>query len=171
MTTPKQVRVQIAAASLVLESLARRLPPAVHAANEWMMDPVPEGAQKREDAGVRSMGHISDPTGEAAIKELANLERVFELFEANLDTLKLCLVNLTQFADKWSPILGERTRCHGGRTVDEWSDPTCTNWADTYTVTTGEERVRGDGLCSKCRSRRERYERNIATQMRNACND
>jgi hypothetical protein len=99
MTTPKQVRVQISAASTVLESLARRLPPAVHAANEWMMDPVPEGAQKREEAGVRAVGYISDPTGTTALKELANLERVFELFEANLDTLKLCLVNLTQFAD------------------------------------------------------------------------
>jgi hypothetical protein len=126
-----------------------------------MQDPVPEGAGKREDAGVRSKGHISDPTGETAMKELAHSERIFELFEANLDTLKLCLVNLTQFADRWSPILGERTRCHGGRTVDEWSDRTCSNWADTYILVTGQEQVRGDGLCSKCRSRRERWERKV----------
>jgi hypothetical protein len=157
--TPKHVRAQIAASSGVLDSLSRRLPPAVHAARLWMLDPVPEGQEKREDAGVRAKGHISDPTAVAALRELGHSERIFELFEANLDTLKLCLANLTKFADDWSPILGERTRCHGGRTVDEWSDPMCHNWADTYTVTTGEERVRGDGLCSKCRSKRERWER------------
>ena len=109
--TPKHVRAQIAASSGVLESLSRRLPPAVHAARLWMLDPVPEGHEKREDAGVRSKGHISDPTAVAALRELGHSERIFELFEANLDTLKLCLANLTQFADKWEPVDTEKRRC------------------------------------------------------------
>ena len=157
--TPKQVRTQIAASGAVLDSLSRRLPPAVHAAREWMLDPIPEGHDRAEDVGVRSKGGHSDPTGDTALKDLGNAERVFELFEANLETLKLCLANLTTFAEKWAPTLGERIRCHGGRTVDDWSDPNCANWADTYVRADGTEQTRGDGLCSKCRSRRERWER------------
>jgi hypothetical protein len=165
--TPKHVRTQLAASSTLLESISRRLPPAVHAAHLAMTDPIPSDKVKpaaSPDAdSIRAKGGHGDPTADAALRELAWNTKVLDAMEANLKALRDAVGGLASFCDDWAPILGERTRCHGGRTVDDWSDPNCTNWADTYTVTTGEERVRGDGLCSKCRSKRERWERQQAS--------
>lgn len=156
--TPTKVHTQLAASSMLLESIRGRLVVAVTNARLSMTDPVPDDRPKAEDAGIRGKGGHGDPTADAAIRGLTWDDRVFDLMEANLDTLKLALVNLSTFADRWAPIAGDRTRCHGGRTVDEWSDPTCHNWAEL----TGAGNVRGDGLCSACRKRKERWERRMA---------
>jgi hypothetical protein len=156
--TPAKVRTQLQASSMVLESISARLVVAVTNARLAMTDPVSDDRPKAEDAGIRGKGGHGDPTADAALRGVAWDDRVFDLMEANLDTLKLALANLSAFADEWAPIAGDRTRCHGGRTVDEWSDPTCSNWAEL----TGAGHVRGDGLCAACRKRKERYDRRMA---------
>jgi hypothetical protein len=156
--TAKNVRVRLAASSTLLDNLSTRLVVATTNATLAMSDPIPDDRPKVEDAGIRGKGGHGDPTADAALRGLAWDDRVFELMEANLDTLALALANLMTFADHWAPIAGDRTRCHGGRTVDEWSDPTCYNWAEL----TAAGNTRGDGLCAACRKRRDRWERRMA---------
>lgn len=157
--TPRRTRTQIAASASVLESLARRLPAAVHAAHQAINHPELEHDKPRpEQTGTRK-GWITDPTGETAIARHARESRILDDLDQQLESLKLTLILLTGFADRWAPNEGVRTRCHGGRTVDEWSDPSCTNWAETWMRADGTEAVRGDGLCATCRKRKERHER------------
>jgi hypothetical protein len=140
-------------------AIAGRLQVAITNANLATEDPPSlTDRPQAEDAGIRSKGHHSDPTADRAISGIGIDERVFELMYANVDTLELALANLVQFCERWAPVEGDRTRCHGGRTVDEWSDPTCHNWAEL----TAAGNTRGDGLCSACRKRRERWERRQA---------
>ena len=159
MITSIKVHTQLAAAGVIIANLSQRLPQAVTNARLAALDPKSINDRPvAEDAGIRGKGGHSDPTCDQALSEIGYDERVFELFEANLDTLKLCLTNLIQFSDQWAPNAGVRIRCHGGRTVDEWSDPTCSNWAEL----TASGNMRGDGLCSSCRKRRDRWERKRA---------
>ena len=108
-----------------------------------------------EDAGIRSKGGHSDPTADMAIAGIGIHERVFELMLANIATLELAVSNLTQFCERWAPNEGVRVKCHGGKVVDDWSNPTCDNWAEL----TAAGNTRGDGLCSRCRKAKERWER------------
>lgn len=157
--TPRRAHTQLTATAHVINTLARRLPTAIHNAHQAIQHPELEHDHPRaEQTGVRK-NWISDPTGEQATGTITRETRILEDLEQQLETLKLTLALLTTFADRWAAELGERTRCHGGGTVDEWSDPGCTNWADTWIRSDGTEAVRGDGLCSTCRKRKERWER------------
>lgn len=153
---PKKIRAQVAAHATLLEGLAPRLAVAIHNANLAALDPKSLDQRPRPaDAGIRSIGAISDPTADQALQAIGIDDRIFDLFAAHMETLRLATAHLVSFAEEWAPVLGERTRCHGGRTVDAWSDPTCTNWA----ALTAAGRPRGDGLCDACRKRKERHER------------
>ena len=157
--TPTRVRTTLTASSLLLDGLNLRLVHAVTNAKLAQTDPGgPDDKPRAEDAGIRGKGGHGDPTADAAIRGLGWDDRVFDDLEAHLDTLKLSLALLTTFADHWAPNLGNRARCAGGRTVDEWSDPTCENWAEL----TAAGNTRGDGLCSRCRKAKERFERRAA---------
>ena len=156
MTHPRHTANEVRDIGKMFTAIAGRLEVAITNARLAADDP-PSLSDRpvAEDAGIRSKGHISDPTAAAAISGIGIDERVFELMLANVATLELAVSNLTQFCERWAPEAGIRTRCHGGRTVDEWSDPTCHNWAEL----TAAGNTRGDGLCAACRKRRERWER------------
>lgn len=153
--TPSTVRKQVGNHGRTLDELADRLAVAVRNAHLASQDPASLDTRPRAEnaTGVKVSGH-SDPTGRQALAGIAIHETVFELFESDLEVLQVCVARLTQFAERWAPIVGVRVRCHGGRTVDEWSDPTCSNWADL----TPSGNTRGDGLCAACRMRRSRFE-------------
>lgn len=154
--TPSSIRRTIGGHADTLDDLADRLAVAVRNAHLAAQDPASLDTRPRAEnaTGVKVSGH-GDPTARQAIAGIAIHETVFELFESDLEVLQVCVARLTQFAERWAPEPGVRVRCHGGRTVDEWSDPTCANWADL----TPSGNTRGDGLCAACRKRRDRYER------------
>ena len=154
-TNPRRIRAQLAVSSGVLDSLSRRMPAAVGAAR-IAIDAGPETPARE---GGRRKGWVVDPTGERATSRVDASDAILGDLEQQIDTLLLTLALLSRFADQWAPILGDRTRCHGGRTVDAWSDPGCTAWADTWLRADGTESVRADGLCMACRKRKERWER------------
>jgi len=156
--TARSVRTRLAASSTLLDNLAPRLVTAVENARLSMSDPTPDDRPKAEDAGIRGKGGHGDPTADAAMRGLAWDTRVFDAMEANMNALRDAIGALAAFCDDWAPIVGDRTRCQGGRTVDEWSDPTCHNWAEL----TAAGNTRGDGLCAACRKRRDRFERRMA---------
>jgi len=159
MTHPRHTSSRVHVAGTAAVDIADRLFVAIGNARLAADDP-PSLSDRpvAEDAGIRGKGHISDPTAQRALQAIGVDERVFELMLANVATLELAVSNLTQFCERWAPNEGDRTRCHGGRTVDEWSDPTCHNWAEL----TAAGNTRGDGLCAACRKRRERWERRQA---------
>jgi hypothetical protein len=156
MTNPRRTSTRIHNAGSNAIELADRLYVAIVNATDATLDPKSLSDRPvAEDAGIRPIGEHSDPTADAALSAIIINERVFELMEANVATLELAVANLIQFCERWAPNEGCRVRCHGGRTVDEWSDPTCTNW----TAESSPGTPRGDGLCDACRMRRSRWER------------
>lgn len=160
--SPVKAQRDIAGALALLANLERRLPPAIHAAQQAVVHPeLVDDRERAEQTGKRK-GWITDPTGEAAIGITIREERYLELLEGQLATLALTVALITRFAEQWCPILGERIRCTGGRSVEEWSNPNCNNWAATYMRNDGTEATRGDGLCDACRKRKERHERDRA---------
>ena len=148
--TPNKVRTQLQASTVLLDNLTVRLVTATVNAKLAQTDPAgPADKPRAEDAGIRGKGGHGDPTADAAIRGIGWDDRVFDDLEAHLATLKLSLALLTMFADDWAPNLGNRARCAGGRTVDEWSDPTCQNWA-------GDGGSKGWGWrCTRCARSRE----------------
>lgn len=154
--TAKQTRTRLTATLTLIDKL-HRLPPAVaaiHAAVDNGTD-VPD-RPRSEDAGIRGKGAHSDPTADTAIARAFAHERHLDDVDANLATLALAAANLVDIANRWTPAseTPPAARCTGGRTIDPWSRPDCTNWA----AETAAGRPRGDGLCDACRMRRHRWE-------------
>jgi hypothetical protein len=162
--TARKVSTQLAASSSMLDNLAPRLVAAVTNAILSMSDPVPDDRPKADDAGIRSKGGHSDPTGDAALRGLAWDDRVFDLMEANLDTLKLALGNLTAFADHWAPRQpASHPRCNAGRdSVQPWARPDCENLVSYRVRNDGSTTLLADGLCDACRMRKHRANKDVA---------
>ena len=164
MITSSKVHSQLAAAGVIIANLSQRLPQAVTNARLAALDPKSINDRPvAEDAGIRSKGGHSDPTCDQALSEIGYDERVFELFEANLDTLKLCLTNLLKFAEDWAaPPAVDHPLCNAGRdSVQEWARPDCNNLAAYQTYPDGRTVLRGDGLCDACRMKKHRYLKRI----------
>lgn len=118
--------------------------------------------QRAEDAGVRAIGGISDPTAQAALSRLAAHERYLADVEANLGNLAAAAANLCDVVGRWvvsAVNVEEHPRCEGGRSVDEWTRPDCTNWVSYAVRADGSLSYRQDGLCDACRMAKHRWER------------
>jgi hypothetical protein len=116
--------------------------------------------QKAEDAGVRSKGGHTDPTGEAACAHVANVDRHLSDVESNLANLAVAAGNLADVVSRWvrsAAALEEHPRCTGGGTVDEWTRPDCTAYVDYQLRADGTYSYRQDGLCTACRVAKHRW--------------
>jgi CheY-like chemotaxis protein len=78
--------------------------------------------------------------------------------ETALESLKITTALMVSWCEEHAPVIVEHPRCTGGRTVDEWSRPDCTELVDYSTRADGSVSYRGDGLCVACRKRRQRWE-------------
>ena len=120
--------------------------------------------QRAEDAGIRSKGGISDPTGERAIQHATAIERHLDDVEANLATLALAAGNLCDVVSRWVQSAvnrEEHPRCSGGsgHGVADWTKPECEDYVGYQVRSDGSYSYRSDGLCDSCRVRKHRYER------------
>jgi hypothetical protein len=154
--TPRIAARRLAATTTMLEKILRDLPPAIAAIHVHIETGGRDTDKPRvEDAGIRGIGGHSDPTGEQAIARAAAHERYLEDIEHRLTSLALTLGLLTDDCNRWTTVVAPSVRCSGGRVVDAWSRPDCTNWA----AESSPGVPRGDGLCDACRSRKSRFER------------
>jgi len=115
-----------------------------------------------EDAGVRSINAISDPTGQAAIAHVGAVDRHLGDVEAELARLALAAGNLADVVSRWvrsAASLEEHPRCSGGGTVEEWTRPDCAEYVSYAIRADGSLSYRGDGLCDSCRMRKHRHDR------------
>jgi hypothetical protein len=117
---------------------------------------------RAEDAGVRSRGGISDPTGEKACGNVTAYERHLDDVEANLAALALAAGNLCDVVSRWvrsAANVEDHPRCNGGRGngVEPWTDPTCGEYVSYRVRDDGSLSYRSDGLCDACRMRRHRW--------------
>jgi hypothetical protein len=158
--TARQTSTRVRATMMLVDKLTA-LPIAVAAIHTAIDDGLErdDDRQRAEDAGIRSKGGHSDPTGEAAIARVAKHERHLADIEDNLATLALAAGNLCDIISRWvaSVNVAPAIRCSGGRTIDEWSRPDCTNWVPETSKGSGV--LRGDGLCDACRMAKSRFER------------
>jgi len=158
-----KVHAQITAASTILSDLVDQLPRAVHAANLAIIDPVQSDRPRAEDAGVRSKGDHTDPTADTAIGMTIRRDNVLSDLGDQLASLALTLSLLVDFTNRWNTVDVVATRCSGGRTVDDWSRPDCSNHVEADRDNNGKYHERGHGLCSTCRRRRDDWKRDHRT--------
>ena len=124
-------------------------------------------AARAEDAGVRSIGGHSDPTGERAVALAATHERLLEDIEANLATLALAAGNLVDEVNRWVMSAANREehpRCTGGSGVEAWTRPDCTEFVMHRQRDDGTYSYNRDGLCWGCYQRRRRYHQELLEQ-------
>lgn len=162
--TARTARTRMTATATLVSTLVDRLPQAVAAIHTAIADGDADTrkAPEVEDAGIRSKGGHSDPTGDAALALIGAHDRHLVDLEDNLATLVLATSNLIDLVGRWVPLSNPApaVRCNGGGVVADWSRPDCTNWAAE--TSKGSGRLRGDGLCDACRVAKSRYERDQA---------
>lgn len=156
--TPRQTRKQVAAL-LTLAKRLEQLPVAV----EQIHRQIDTGPERRggEDAGVRSIGGHSDPTGETAIARTAAYEHHLDDVEFQLRSAALSVGLLADHVNRWVMSAANREehpRC-SPQGVEPWSDPSCTNFVSHNIRNDGSYSYRQDGLCDACRMRKHRHER------------
>ena len=154
--TTSRARRQIEASCTLLANITPRIVQGIHNA-QIAIDGGGDNP-RREDAGIRSKGAVSDPTAQQALGRLATRERVLDDIETALESLKITTALMVSWCEEHAPVIVEHPRCTGGRTVDEWSRPDCTELVDYSTRADGSVSYRGDGLCVACRKRRQRWE-------------
>lgn len=155
--TARHARRQIEAACTLLGNLTPRIAQGIHNAHIAI-----DGGgdfDRPEDAGIRGKGWISDPTAQQALGRIATHERTLDDIETALETLRLTVQLMASWVDLHAPVVVEHARCSGGRTVDAWSRPDCTELVDYSVRADGSVSLRGDGLCAACRMRKHRHER------------
>ena len=154
--TTSRARRQIEASCTLLANITPRIVQGIHNA-QIAIDGGGDNP-RREDAGRRSIGTTSDPTAQQALGRLATRERDLDDIETALDSLRVTTALMVAWVEEHAPVIVEHPRCTGGRTVDEWSRPDCTELVDYSTRADGSVSYRGDGLCVACRKRRQRWE-------------
>lgn len=156
-TTPRRVRTQLEAASTLLNNLAQRLPTAL----ENAIEAAHEDTNHRDHTNPpgRRPGWISDTTGEQAINHLGNIERHLDLFPWHLETLRLALAHLANFADTYTHTQPNRRLCgdYAPSNIRQHPafNPACRNVAESDTIRkpdgTYERTYRSNGICTTCR--------------------
>lgn len=161
--TARHARRQIEAACTLLNNLTPRITQGIHNAHIAI-----DGGgdhDRPEDAGIRGKGWISDPTAQQALGRIATHERTLDDIETALETLRLTVQLMASWVDRHAAVKVEHPRCSGGRTVDAWSRPDCTELVDYSVRADGTVSLRGDGLCVACRKRRQRWESDQAKDV------
>jgi hypothetical protein len=164
--TAKQTSTRVRATMTLVDKLTA-LPLAVaeiHRAIDDGLEPT-DDRPKREDAGIRSKGGHSDPTGDTAISRVAAHEHHLQDIEDNLATLALAAGNLCDIVGRWvvsAANAEQHPRCNGGQGVDAWTRPDCTEYVSYSVRADGSLSYRGDGLCDSCRMRKHRHDRAAA---------
>jgi len=145
-----------------VSELLRVLPPIIAEQHRSLADGWPGSG---DGTGVK--GSSSTSSTEAAA--MSRLQKITGDERADgLDDVADWLSNATTGLRLLSEWCAKRTpkvdiaaeRCNGGApSIEDWTRPDCTNLVDYYAVASGAHRLRGDGLCSACRKRKERAER------------
>ena len=154
--TARHARRQIEASCTLIGNITPRIVQGIHNAHVAL-----DGGgdhEHREDAGIRGKGWVSDPTAAQALGRIATHERILDDIETALETLRLTVQLMVSWCEEHAPVVTDHPRCTGGRTVDAWSRPDCTELVDYSTRSDGSISYRGDGLCVACRKRRQRFE-------------
>ena len=115
-----------------------------------------------EDAGIRSKGDHTDPTADTALARVGAHERWLVDIEDQLRTLALTLRLLVEPCSREvvsAANMEDHPRCGGGGGVEEWTRPDCENYVDYGIRADGSYSYRSDGLCTGCRTRKYRWER------------
>ena len=154
--TSSKARQQIEATCTLLGNLTPRIVQGIH--NAQIAIDGGGDHDRPEDAGIRGKGMISDPTARQALGRLATRERVLDDIETALETMRITVGLMVKWCELHAPIVVEHPRCSGGRTVDAWSRPDCTELVDYSTRADGSIAYRGDSLCVACRRRKQRFE-------------
>lgn len=163
--TAKHARRQTAAAQTMMNRIAAELPIAIGAIHRR----IDEGGTDddrgpvAEDAGIRSKGGHTDPTGDTAIARASAQERHLDDIADQLATLALTLRLLLEPCSREvvsAANAEEHPRCTGGSGVEEWTRPDCTAYVDYTLRNDGSYSYRQDGLCGACRMRRHRWATN-----------
>jgi hypothetical protein len=155
--TDRHARRQIEASCTLLTNITPRIVQGIHNAHVAL-----DGGgdhEHREDAGIRGKGWISDPTAQQALGRIATHERILDDIETALETLRVTTALMVAWVEAHAPVKVDGERCSGGRTVDAWSRPDCTNWVAEYTRPDGTRALRADNLCDACRMRKYRHEK------------
>lgn len=163
--TARQTSTRIHAARQLVDKLAA-LPLAVAEIHRAIDagGPNVDDRPKAEDAGIRGVGHISDPTAQTALSRLTAYERHLDDVETHMRQLAASAGFLCDVVSRWVASAANREehpRCTGGsvggHAVEEWTDPTCSDYVSYRVRDDGTLSYRGDGLCDACRMRRHRW--------------
>ena len=150
---------RITAARTMLDNLHARLPRAIHAVTVGE-HPGTDDKPKAEDAGIRGINWIGDPTAAAALTAAQRRDKHLDAVERQIGDMVKAIGLLTTFCDDWAPVAKSMpSRCSGGRSVEDWSRPECNDLVELYP----DGRERAHGLCPTCRRRRDDWNRNQTT--------
>lgn len=160
----RQVHARLHAASSILSDLVDRLPRATHAATLAIIEPTDDDRPRAEDAGIRSKGAITDPTGDTAIGQGIRRDHIMGNLADQLDSLALTLSLLMAFAERWTQPTtiagGDHRRCGEFTprpdTIADWFDATCDRPA-MGRGSGGSWHWDSHGLCEACYQRRRRH--------------
>jgi hypothetical protein len=154
-----------------IEDIFHRLPVvvvAVRAEDDKNIDERRAAAAPGGDAdGIKPIGRVSDPTSAAALRNMAFTSRHLDNIAADLDLFLAAAYRLVEHCDRWvvSAANAEpHPRCNGGGGVDDWCDPTCTEYVMHTTRANGSYSYNRDGLCTNCYQRRRRYHKMLEEQ-------
>jgi hypothetical protein len=157
--TPRNAHTSLEASATFLKAIAPRVAQGIGTCR--LMIETGGDLERREDAGIRGKGWITDPTGQTALARLQTHERTLEDVEQHLDTLRLTIALLTAWADKYAPRVTEHPRCHasGTESVEPWALPECSRNAGYKVRNDGTISYYSDGLCDRCRMAKSRWRR------------
>jgi hypothetical protein len=157
--TPRTAHTSLDASAVLLKAIAPRVAQGIGTCR--LMIDTGGDLERREDAGIRGKGWITDPTGQTALARLATHERTLEDVEQYLDTIRTSVALLVAWADKFAPRVTEHPRCHatGAESVEPWARPDCENLISYQVRPDGTISYRGDGLCDRCRMAKSRHKR------------
>jgi hypothetical protein len=161
--TARLARRQLSAARTLFDRIHDELPLAIdiiHVRVDRGGSP-DDDRPRADDAGIRSIGGHTDPTGDAAISRVTAHEHWLADIEDQLRTLALTLRLLVEPCSREvASAAGSEPhpRCSGGSTVEEWTRPDCTAFVDYSVRTDGSYSYRQDGLCTSCRVAKHRWQ-------------
>lgn len=161
--SPRTASTSLEASSTLLRSLAPRVAQGVGACRQ-MIESGGLDIERREDAGIRGKGWITDPTGQMALARLTTSERTLDNLEAYLETIRTSITLLLAWVDEFAPTVTDHPRCHatGNDSVQPWARPDCTELVAYSIRNDGSMSYRGDGLCDRCRMAKSRHDRTTA---------
>lgn len=179
MTPAQRLHAEIVAQARLLENMAPSITVAWHNARTLAVSPelAASDRPRGEDAGIRSKGHITDPTGDAATSIVMRAQRQAHDIGNDVTAVREAVARLKRAVDELVPVdpsTIEARRCGEmtpreikledwytkGRSVGRFgrqhSGATCTNPAMNDTNDAGKVSWPAHGLCISCYQYRRR---------------